>query len=425
MLAGELPPFDQDFHPNNNTGEINNGTLCVDEIRKCAQKWSATEFNFQQSRSKFLSRYDEPLSSAGRGVLFPDDDNAMDVDLPSLLRAQPRVLESELKFHKELFSKLKWNHLELDTKRNFVEKLLKMPPELADEQTADLMDSITEEAKKGLKETKAKTQASQQEVAGLVEKVHEASRVQNVLTEADRYTQLEASLKQQRAAPLTDSEAVLLERAKLEEQRNKLAELEREIANYKTMLSSKQTVRSELEQEIEQLSAKKEEVEANAEETCKQAKMTDPKAEELGRWYQAQTAVLKQIQGIKEIRHPSTTEIQIVYQLDRNNEFCLDLVLRPQSQNAVGHDLSATCNDRRCPLPRILSTARTYFDKLDDQVSYVVSSVPAWMRLALQRDREVDELANKYDGILYDPERGELTMCCEGSGRTLVLVLGE
>ena len=45
------------------------------------------------------------------------------------------------------------------------------------------------------------------------------------------------------------------------------------------------------------------------------------------------------------------------------------------------------------------------------------------MRLALQRDREVDELSHRHDGVLYDPERGDLTMCNEGSGKTLILQL--
>lgn len=45
------------------------------------------------------------------------------------------------------------------------------------------------------------------------------------------------------------------------------------------------------------------------------------------------------------------------------------------------------------------------------------------MRVALQRDQEVDELSHRHEGILYDPERGELTMCHEGSGKTLILQL--
>ncbi|KAJ3033854.1 hypothetical protein HDV00_005703 [Rhizophlyctis rosea] len=435
MLAGNEPTNAQwgvQYSTETTPENSRPGTPCVDEITSLAQKWAQTEYYFQQSRAKFHARYDESAEGGegapGRGETFPDDDRTVQIDIQSLLRAQPHMVEAELKFHKELFSKLKWNHLELDTKDTFVKKILRLPPDVADEETAAMMEERTLEAKKLLKETKTRAQASQKHVETLIETTHEgynkmAQRFHAATENSRRYAQLEAQLNEQRVIPLVESEALLAERARHEEQHQKLKELESEIEKYKTMLSEKRNVISTLENDIHELNAKKEEAEANAEETCKQASKTDPKAEELGRWYKTQSALLKQIQGIKEIRHPSTTQMEIVYQLDKHNECRLDLLLSPPTNAANGWNMSATCDDSRCPLESILTTAHTYFTKLDDQVAYVVREVPNYLRTAIQRDREMDELSQQHEGILYDPERGELTLQNEASGKALIVQL--
>ncbi len=80
-------------------------------------------------KDSFISKYSEPQiePAAGQGQSFPDQERTEQWDIRSLLLSQPKNVEAELKFHKELFSKLKFNYIQQDSQEKFLKRVLEIP----------------------------------------------------------------------------------------------------------------------------------------------------------------------------------------------------------------------------------------------------------------------------------------------------------
>ena len=85
-------------------------------------------------KDSFISKYNESSHSAlnepkaGHGTTFPDAERTEQLDIRALLLSQPRNVAAELKFHKELFSKLKFNYVEQESQEKFLKRVLEIPP---------------------------------------------------------------------------------------------------------------------------------------------------------------------------------------------------------------------------------------------------------------------------------------------------------
>ena len=81
-------------------------------------------------KDSFVSKYkdlgnDEP--TAGMGETFPDQERTEQLDIRGLLLSQPKNVLSELDFHKDLFSKLKFNYVEQESQEKFLKRVLEIP----------------------------------------------------------------------------------------------------------------------------------------------------------------------------------------------------------------------------------------------------------------------------------------------------------
>jgi hypothetical protein len=71
-----------------------------------------------------------PEGRLGRGESFPDERTEQRLDVAALIRAHPGNLRGELRFHEELFHRLKFSHIEGRSKIAFAQRILEVPAHL-------------------------------------------------------------------------------------------------------------------------------------------------------------------------------------------------------------------------------------------------------------------------------------------------------
>ena len=101
-----------------------------------SDQFKSTTFYFQLMKDSFISKYADSSNpalqdnqpKAGHGTTFPDAERTEQLDIRALLLSQPKNVAAELKFHKELFSKLKFNYVEQESQEKFLKRVLEIPP---------------------------------------------------------------------------------------------------------------------------------------------------------------------------------------------------------------------------------------------------------------------------------------------------------
>ncbi|KAJ3072596.1 hypothetical protein HDU98_003319 [Podochytrium sp. JEL0797] len=171
------------------------------------------KFNFLKQIQHWIGsqEIDNPLAI--------EDDRTEKLDVRGLLLSNPKNMEAELKFYKDLFSKLKFNFLEQTTKETFLKSLLAVPTQWSTSQDIGDTEQANKVLKSHLKTYKKETEQAREELARLVDQVcNEHEHLSNSKTRAQEL--------QQRMGPLMEEIDNFL--ATLDPEQKSLAELKAE-----------------------------------------------------------------------------------------------------------------------------------------------------------------------------------------------------
>ncbi|KAI8926616.1 hypothetical protein BC831DRAFT_455955 [Entophlyctis helioformis] len=408
-----------------------------------AKEFDGAEFFFRMMKDTFVARFqgDRPDElQAGRGQVCPDDDDRTDVlDIRRLLLAQPGNTEPEMKFHKELFSKLKFNYLEQDAKEKFLRRVLDTVPVYASQAAVKALEQSNAQQKETLKANKANLEELKAEVSDLADHLCAAydrvqTRKEEALSIEQDISRLEADVKviEATANPRTATIAQLEQ--KTSTQQDKLADLRRQVQAQQKLLADHRAKRAQLNKDVTRLEAKKSEAEANAAEAMRISQSKDPQVEELGQWYTDTIAILYKCSGVRHIRPLTDSNMEIVYALDDGNDddnsnnkdgTTSTVIVRivPDPNAVGGHAVEAQVVDSHVPLGDILAAAAAHFPKLDHALSYTVRAVYARLMHLHARHREMRALVAANDDVMYDAHTGEVMVHVPASGRTFVVML--
>ncbi|TPX69267.1 hypothetical protein SpCBS45565_g02604 [Spizellomyces sp. 'palustris'] len=406
-----------------------------ESLLKLSTDLPTTSLWFQQLRQHWIAKYEEPVTDAelalGKGATFPDNDRTERLDIPALLRSQPKNVEAEFRFHEELFKKLKFTYVEQKAKEGFLKRVLDIPPKFPTDQEIEEMEGRSAEKKNVLRAKKAAVRNMREEVDRLIESVYhghaallEQSQMATELS--DEYKQMDAELQELNARQNPRTVSIEEHEKAVEEQAAAIAELEEQVNHWRSTLEYRQSKTKAVAEEVANLTPKRAEAEACAAEALRISKSKDPKLEELGIWYKEQICLLKQLQGLKDIRHPSSSQVEIVYDVDGVSTCTLMLSFKRDAKALSGWVLDAKFADipYPCPIADLLHTANTYFTSLDDMLSLFTREIPLRVRNLVQREKEVEDLCAEYEGASYDPEARELIVHIDATGRTFVIRIG-
>ncbi|KAI8822191.1 uncharacterized protein EV422DRAFT_525998 [Fimicolochytrium jonesii] len=419
----------------------------LEDLSRFTTELAKTEFWFQQQRTDWVNKYadtnnhndnsnndDDENVVLGKGTSFPDTDRTERLDIPALLRAQPRNVEAECRFHEELFKKLKFTYVEQKAKDGFLKRVLDVPPKFPTEEEVQILEARAAKEKELLREKKASIKKMREEVGKLVELAYDGQAAlieQSVAAAAtvDDFTMLQRELQSLNARTEPRVDAIEEQQSIVDSQAKTLTELRDQLIHWQSTLTYRQSKNDTTQSHVSQLATQRASADTAAAEALRIAQSKDPQLEELGRFYKEQTAFLKTLQGVTDIRHPSAEGIEVVW--DRGEDaFAVLVTFRRDAGRASGWVVDAQFTNTPYPYPltALLQTANTH-PTLDSTLRYLTATIPLRTRNHIARERELAHLTT--DGlhpdmhISYDSHTRQVVVHVDTTGRTFVLFLGE
>ncbi|KAJ3180696.1 hypothetical protein HDU87_001809 [Geranomyces variabilis] len=436
----------------------------LNDLARLRNEFSESELWVQRKKQDWLDKYagapredgdTEQRHEFGKGASFPEAADDMRLDIPALLQAQPKNVEAEVRFHEELFQKMKFTFVEQKAKEGFLKRVLDVPARFPTQQDVESLNVSAAGKQKLLKNKKQtckelRDQVEQLMVAAYSDQVaiaEKAAATEQVIQEHGKLEQELANLFQ-KASPTTSdlSEHELA----IAEQDAALAELRAKLAKQQSLLAQQKSSTDTLLAELVRLRAERADADAAASEAEAIARSKDPQLDELGKWYREQTLFLKQIQGVKEIRHPkgNADRIEIVWELDGGVSCTLLVSYKRDGKAPSGYVLDAKFIDSPypCPLADILHAANTscHNRTLESMLRHLTQTVPLRIRNLTERERELEALCllattassevggdhseihnNVYAGVSYEPDTRQVVVHVDAAARTFALRLAE
>ncbi|KAJ3280929.1 hypothetical protein HK104_000311 [Borealophlyctis nickersoniae] len=443
MLAEELPPLGLDGSLGDvsmrldDDGDLPDEDALICQLQEITAKLKASKLNFL--------RFRQDIESGSLGV--KDQDH---VPL-----THPRGIEASLTVYNDYLEKIQACLLETDAKDRFARRITDLPAAFPTPENIERAESKALQAQNAAEEEQKQVFAQEKQLAHLIKEVfsaHEAlhkdlGKAQSIADELAEMGEVARRAESQENPRTALLEA---EQAAVAEEQKRVDDLEALVDQSKVNLAARSSNNSRLDEEIASLMPRRTEAEANANEALRISQSKDPKVEELGKWcepvmnahsaqsmtesdtciriphrYQEQLSLLKEIQEIKEVRHPSTSRVEVVYEMDSIGLCTLELGFKRDDKAQSGWEVDAKVSDTSCPISKIVSSANTYYSTLEGQLSHVVREVPQWLRTCAARTRELEWLSQQHEGLSYDPETRDVVIHVGETGREFIVNLDE
>ncbi|KAJ3416516.1 Tetratricopeptide repeat protein 16 [Chytridiales sp. JEL 0842] len=385
----------------------------IESLKSLLASLDTRTFHFQKQISHWIQLQENPEAPNADGTGPIEDDRTEKLDVRGLLLGQPKNMEAELRFHKELFSKLKFNFLEQTTKETFLKRVLAVPVQWPRSEEIREAEAKNESLKENLKAYKAETESAKEELESLVEAVCERYESLMELTKEAESVLQSLSEKQEELERLQqlvkpDMKTTSELQAIVDEQNSELERLQSELENLNSQIAEKKAKTAEMEENVKDLQTQKSEVEFSVAEAEMRVKMRDAKQDECQTW----TEKLMEIQAIKSVDAVSTSCLRVTFFLGQKMDtVTLELnLLTPDNMGQVMVD--AKFLDFPCPLEDLVEASKTYrrlapTTPLTDTLRFLVSESHSRLRKHHARLTEIDELGYRSKSepwkIAYEP----------------------
>ncbi|KAJ3197495.1 hypothetical protein HK101_003193 [Irineochytrium annulatum] len=287
-------------------------------------------FNFQRQIQYWIKGQESPQDPEA-GV---EDDRTEKLDVRGLLLSQPRNMEAELRFHKELFSKLKFNFLEQTTKEAFLKRILGESVVWCTDNDMSSAESRNEVLKRRLKSIKAETEVARESLAEMIQRVCEAHVA--FLERREQLRSLETQLsdqigKQEELKAAVNPESVrrplprnalnpALQQRTVDEIEAILSDLQAPLQNYLNEEALLKERFQELEADTQRVSAAIREMEAEKgrlgaciAEAESAVSRRDSRFDQYIKWCEDWSKKLMDLQGIEGVKVVSSSCVEITY----------------------------------------------------------------------------------------------------------------
>ncbi|KAJ3025322.1 UNVERIFIED_CONTAM: hypothetical protein HDU68_007257 [Siphonaria sp. JEL0065] len=234
-------------------------------------------------------------------------------------------MEAELTFHKELFSKLKFNFLEQTTKEQFLTRALAQPPQWCCPQEIAETERTIKDLKTHLKAYKKETEGARENLSALVDQV--SNEHQQLLGGRDQANNL-----LQRIEPLNNEIAEILRSfdpeqktlseliAMNQELLEPVQSLQSRLEALESELTASQAAKLAAETELAHLLTAAQGFQVKVSEAKSAVHLRDPNLDGHLVWCQAWTAKLMDLEGIVSFDAVDTNKLEIVYDLSPTSE---------------------------------------------------------------------------------------------------------
>ncbi|KAI9094134.1 hypothetical protein DFS34DRAFT_254909 [Phlyctochytrium arcticum] len=369
----------------------------------------------------------------GKGLTFPEpDDDPFRLEVSDVLRCNPKNVLVEMSYHEDMFRKLKQSYVELTSKKEFLKRVLDIPPKFATEQEIREIESKSVVGKDQLKMKKAAVAENRQQLELLIETVHQKhvavrEQAERALEIMQEHRRLGDEVEKSNTNPNDFEEEIEEDREMTATQETEIAAMEEEIRQLQEQLDAQQAKNSALKERVTIIEPKKNAAEACAAEAQRISQSADPKMEELGIWYREQTRLLRHVQGVKQINHPDASRLEITYDIDGRCSCTLSVQFSEDYRVLSGWRVEAKLVEipYSCAVSDLVANVNKRSKSLEESLSTLVRSCSLKARNLVLRELEVEELLQQYDGASWESESLQLILHIDATGRAFVVQLLE
>ncbi|KTW29103.1 uncharacterized protein T551_02377 [Pneumocystis jirovecii RU7] len=298
----------------------NKEDINLEETQKCISSFLSTKLFLHSQKHDYIRK----TSSTNTGPTLTPQQNTEDIsglqnevierDIPD-----PNVVESDLKYFKELFSKLKFSYIEQETKERYLRAILDDPILVVEHKDNIELEKKNMELKSHLKNRKENVDETCKELEQIISRVcndyettiQQAVEADHMLKEIEK---MEAEIKelkdseknQEQNLPLKDSLSLLSTQTK------KSSTLKKDIDQFQAIYECKKKQLKETIDEVKKRENEKQHCEAFAKEAIHTRQLSTMnkkyRKEHSGLWYQSLLDLQTTLLQIKNLRHDNSQE---------------------------------------------------------------------------------------------------------------------
>ncbi|KAI9355930.1 hypothetical protein DFJ73DRAFT_248053 [Zopfochytrium polystomum] len=384
-------------------------------------------FHFERSIQDWTNRHQgEPEDAI-------EEERTEKFDVRSLLLSQPQNAITELQFHKELFSKLKFNFLEHSTKLTFLKRILSIPPNWCSDADVKNHERTNEALKKQLKQFKMEIEDEKQQLMPLInqlcdgynllaEKQETAKAIAEDIAEMIRQHEKLVQFIDPNEPIQSELEAVLEElQPSVQELTSQLEESDRAIRASKTRLADFRAESAAIRKGSQTLS----ELIAEA---LKTVESLDTRVTQYCDWCEEWTNCLTAIQGISRIGVVKADTIQIVYEHSQSSPCMVDVRLPSSSMNAFDVKIQSGF---AFAFDDIVETANEMIetDSLPHSLEFLLFAVRERYKACILKDQEVTKIKERAETLgisdIYFDDLDKATVVLGENAKAVTLLVGD
>ncbi|KAG5513346.1 hypothetical protein PMAC_001409 [Pneumocystis sp. 'macacae'] len=341
----------------------NKENVNLEDAQKCISSFLSAKLFLHSQKQDYIRK----TSSANTGSTVAQQQNTDDIsnvqnEVGEEDISDPNIVESDLKYFKELFSKLKFSYIEQETKERYLRAILDDPILVVEHKDNIELEKKNVELKSHLKSRKEDVDKTCKELEQTVSKVcndyettiQQAIEADHMLKEIEKMEKEIEELKdneknQEQNLPLKDSLSLLSSQTK------KASKLKKDIDQFQAVYEHKKEQLKETIDEVKKRENEKQCCEAFAKEAIHTRQLSTMnekyKKEQSGLWYQSLLDLQTTLLQIKNFRYDNSQERIDLTLKTRKGHLPIHLFFK----NGLFHD---ACVDLNIDIEKTLSQAK-------------------------------------------------------------------
>jgi len=368
-----------------------------EELNLLFSKFYRAQFNISKLKNK--------NATVKGGLIIENQEN--NHYIPNELKSNSIYLKEELQYQKDLFSELRVNFREFQTKSYFLNQIFSNPPTYSNLQQVAEIESIAKNDKLKLNQAKQDIENAKNQLLEIIENVNqafetiskhfqEAEQLQNKIRKSEE----EINNYESSTSKLKGVQNIV------DEQETKIIELESYLQEQEESVVSLSEKITQLGKEISNLRIQKTNVETAVTETIRKTSNINPIFKNMCEWYNITGKLISNIDSIISLNYIKPNELEIVKRITLKDHSVYDIIIILIYKN---NTINVKLKNQNIYIDDIIEEGKRRTNSIEELTCFYVKEI--YWRIANFNERiiEFQKLKSRYD-IKYTDIKG-----CQGN----------
>ncbi|ORX77696.1 hypothetical protein BCR32DRAFT_328832 [Anaeromyces robustus] len=368
-----------------------------EELNLLFNKFYKTQFNISKLKHK--------NATVKGGIIIDNQEN--NSSIPNELKYNSIYLKEELQYQKDLFSELRINFREFQTKSYFLNQIFSNPPTYSNLQQVAEIESIAKDDKIKLNQAKQDIENAKNQLLEIIENVNQA--FETISKHFQEVEQLQNKIrKSEEEIKNYESSTSKLKGVQniVDEQETKIIELESYLQEQEESIISLNEKIIQLGKEISNLRIQRTNVETAVTETIRKTSNINPIFKNMCEWYNITGKLISNIDSIVSLNYVEPDELEIVKRITLKDHSVYDIIINLVYKN---NTVNVKLKNQNIYIDDIIEEGKKRTDSIEELMCFYVKEITWRVANINERIIEFQKLKLRYD-IKYTDIKG-----CQGN----------